>query len=69
MNGWEFLREFEIINGSLLKSVEIFLVTSSVDLNDREEAGKQKHVADFFNKPLKPEQLLQLIQGVLAKRL
>jgi len=67
MNGWEFLDAFKELEKSLAKIPEIYLVTSSVDPNDLEMAKGPELLTGFFVKPLKPEQVLEVIHKIAVK--
>lgn len=68
MNGWDFLESYKEIQPSLEKHMEIYLVSSSVDPNDAEQANNNSHLSGFFSKPLTPEQLLEMIQKFSLKQ-
>lgn len=52
MNGWQLL---ETLKGSpIAERVHVFMVTSSVDSNDRAMAEKFPFVLGYLEKPLKP---------------
>ncbi|MBC8054754.1 MAG: response regulator [Sphingobacteriaceae bacterium] len=69
MDGWEFLESFEVMANSLKKSIEIYIVTSSVDPNDEIQANDNPLVAGFFCKPITPAQLLRMMEEVRVKSL
>ncbi|MEQ9423415.1 MAG: response regulator [Cyclobacteriaceae bacterium] len=57
-DGWMFLDAFDKIKNDLEKSVKIFIVTSSIDEEDRNRAREYEDVADFISKPI-TQQILQ----------
>jgi CheY-like chemotaxis protein len=67
MNGWEFLDAYSQLKNTLQKRIEIYLVTSSVDPNDEFMANENPDVAGFYSKPLKPEELTEIIKAVVIK--
>jgi CheY-like chemotaxis protein len=69
MNGWEFLLAHNSIKDTLLKDSSIYMISSSVDPNDRHEASLYTNLSGFCSKPLKPEQLIEIIQSVMIKGL
>ena len=61
-SGWEFLERFEKLKGSLNKSVELHVMTSSVRESDRERSSKYGCVNSFISKPVS-KQILNNICG------
>ncbi len=61
MDGWEFLSLFEKHPVSRQKSYRIFMLTSSVDLDDVEKSKNFRSVREFISKPLTPSKLKLLI--------
>lgn len=53
MNGWDFLDELQRMN---IKS-DVYILTSSVDLNDKKKAEKYENVKGYLTKPLSKETL------------
>jgi CheY-like chemotaxis protein len=60
MSGWEFLERFEELDEVIKKQVKIYILSSSVDPRDKEQAGKNKHVEDYIVKPLTKEIVLEI---------
>ncbi|MES1224164.1 MAG: response regulator [Bacteroidota bacterium] len=56
-SGWEFLDKFEKLKGSLNKSVQLYVMTSSVRESDKERSGKYACVNSFISKPLSKQVL------------
>jgi CheY-like chemotaxis protein len=52
MDGWEFLEEFQKMNEDLTQACSVFMLTSSIDINDIEKSKLYKSVRDFMSKPL-----------------
>lgn len=61
LDGWGFMEEFMAIRSRLPKPVYIYLVTSSIDLRDRDRAKNYSEVSDFKIKPITYEQLEQTL--------
>jgi len=57
MNGWEFLDSISVLN----ISVNIYMLTSSIDPRDQEKASKFSQVNDFISKPLREDRLRLII--------
>lgn len=58
MNGWELLDAIE--QQSFSCEVYVVMVTSSMDMTDREKAGTYKQVIDYLEKPITPESLTRI---------
>ncbi len=61
MDGWDFLECFEKIKNKLLKSIKIFVVTSSVDEKDKSRARQYDSVVDYITKPLSDESVRKIV--------
>ncbi|MDO8994191.1 MAG: response regulator, partial [Daejeonella sp.] len=58
MNGWEFL---DTISGTFsIDRVRVVVVSSSVNVVDKEKANQYRHVISYLEKPIKPESLTAL---------
>jgi response regulator RpfG family c-di-GMP phosphodiesterase len=58
ITGWEFLTQYESFSSKIKDNIKVFVVSSSVDANDRRLAGNNQHVVDFLEKPLSREEVL-----------
>jgi len=52
MNGWEFLDEFAKIKETMLDGISIFMLTTSLDQEERKRAEQNDLVQGFYSKPL-----------------
>jgi CheY-like chemotaxis protein len=52
MDGWQFLDEFQKLPPFLQKKAKIFMLTSSIDLDDIAKSKAYVSVNDFISKPL-----------------
>lgn len=50
MNGWEFLEEIEKL--AIKDQIYVYMVTSSIDYNDKEKAKKYDRIVNFIEKPI-----------------
>ena len=64
MTAWEFLALFEALKHNMQKIPQIFLVTSSIDPYDEEQARQTPGLAGFYCKPLTPENLAEIFAKV-----
>ncbi len=55
VDGWDFLEAFEKFQVDLVKSVKVFIVTSSVDEKDKLRSQTFPFVKGFISKPLSPD--------------
>ncbi len=60
MNGFEFLQEFLNIKSSLSKSIDIYVVSSSIDPREVTRVKNIPAVVDFIPKPITVEQLKKI---------
>ena len=60
MDGWEFMDEFAQIRPQLGKNITIYMVSSSVDLNDIYRAKNIPEISDYIFKPVKATHLAQI---------
>ncbi len=63
MDGWQFLDEIRKIEKR--KEIVIYIVTSSVDPIDREKATSYEFVEDYIVKPVKADNLKNVISEYL----
>ncbi|MBT8183960.1 MAG: response regulator [Eudoraea sp.] len=65
MDGWQFLEEF--INLPLEEKIRINIVTSSIDLYDKQQweyyRQKTHHLIDFKNKPLRKSEIAAITKA------
>ncbi|PKL76599.1 MAG: response regulator [Candidatus Melainabacteria bacterium HGW-Melainabacteria-1] len=65
MDGWEFLEEFVQLKPRIGKSIEVYIVSSSVNLRDLERARRISEVSDYIVKPINDDKLEQIFARVL----
>lgn len=59
LNGWQFL---ELVEKNKLEHLKIIILTSSVDIKDKEKAQLDKLVTNYINKPLTKEDFKEFYQ-------
>lgn len=52
MDGWDFLNQYDNIQGLLPKDIRIYMISSSVDDRDLDRAEKNKYVTKYISKPV-----------------
>ena len=64
MNGWEFTRSFEEIKPRLGKNIPVYMVSSSVDLNDIQRAKSIPTLKDYIMKPINTTHLTNIFNSL-----
>ncbi len=67
INGFQFLEDFQKINEKIEKSIQIFMVSSSLNSNDVDRAKSIPEVSDYFVKPIELKDLRLLIENMDKK--
>lgn len=62
MDGWEFLEEFQKLPEEPLRTCRIFMLSSSIDLEDVERSKQYPVVKDFISKPLTVSKLKSVLK-------
>ena len=52
MNGWEFMEEIVQIESPVVKKIDIYIVSSSVAIEDKNRAKTYPNVLGFISKPI-----------------
>jgi len=61
MNGWQFLDAYQSLKPNLSKEIQIFLVTSSMNDQDKEYSKRYNCVQDYIVKPLAREKIAEIL--------
>jgi len=64
MDGFQFMDEYVKIHPKVGKKITIYMVTSSVDPVDYENAKKYRQISDFIVKPINAEELEAIINSI-----
>jgi len=59
LTGWEFLDKFKTFSNSIKNQFDIYILSSSIDPADIEQAKLHPLVIDFIEKPIKKEAILK----------
>jgi CheY-like chemotaxis protein len=62
MTGWEFLNALEQVPSDIRNKLTTFILSSSVDSEDKERARQNQLVTDYITKPLSPEAVRNILQ-------
>jgi len=65
MSGWEFLDSFEELAPSLIKEIDIYILSSSSASEDIRRSKTYNSVNDFYTKPLTQGMLQQIMKNCL----
>jgi CheY-like chemotaxis protein len=65
MSGWQFLDEIEKME--VKDNIYVFMVTSSIDYNDKEKAKKYNRILNFIEKPITAKNCEQLKELPILK--
>ena len=60
-SGWDFLDNFEKLDDKIKKQFKIYLLSSSIDVNDKHRARENKNVVDYIEKPLSEKTVLSML--------
>ena len=66
MDGWAFLSAFEHVKEPIRSKINIYLLTSSVDENDKIKAAEEPMVKGYFSKPFQDEHI-EIMEGNVLK--
>ena len=64
IDGWGFLDAYKNINGDMVKSPTIFMVSSSVNEKDISKSKQNKLVSDYIIKPLHKKTMEELLNNI-----
>lgn len=62
MTGWDLLEKFNELTTAHIQCFKIFILTSSINPHDVEQADKNPHVIDLIQKPFSKEKLLKAME-------
>jgi CheY-like chemotaxis protein len=65
MDGWEFLDAFQQFEQGIKSHFKIYMLSSSVDLRDRERAISNENVTSYLEKPFTIENLRAIMNAEL----
>lgn len=57
MDGWEFMNEIQKLERDCLKNTTIYICSSSIAVEDKDEAQKNCLISGYMSKPIKIEDL------------
>ncbi len=63
LNGWQVLEQIEQMGEIVHNKLLIYMLSSSIDPNDRRKASENKLVSEFIEKPLSNSIILQIMKN------
>jgi CheY-like chemotaxis protein len=63
MDGWEFMDEIKRIKSKINKHIIIYIVSSSIALEDRNKSKTFTDIVGYIPKPISVEDLISIVQG------
>lgn len=63
LDGWQFLEELEKYKPDVREHLNIYMISTSLDSNDRQKALQNKNVKELLTKPLSIQTLKDLTCG------
>lgn len=61
IDGWSFLEEFAKMDKHIQQQFTIYMVSTSIDINDKEKANNNPFIKDFMEKPLSSAALIAIV--------
>jgi two-component system, chemotaxis family, chemotaxis protein CheY len=69
LDGWDFLTEFEKLKARIKKEIVIYMLSSSINDEDRLRAESNSLIMAYIIKPISLEKLQMVINGFPERRL
>jgi CheY-like chemotaxis protein len=60
-SGWDFVEHFDKLDEKIKNRFKIYMLSSSIDINDKQRAMENKNVVDYIEKPLTKEKVFSLL--------
>jgi CheY-like chemotaxis protein len=60
MDGWEFMNEFAKLKPQMRKNITVYIMSSSLDLNDLLRAKNISEITDYIFKPVRVNHLKEI---------
>ncbi len=64
LDGWQFLEDLEIVRPGYKNEIPVYLISTSLDENDKNKAMENKHIRDFIIKPLPTDWLEEVLKSL-----
>jgi CheY-like chemotaxis protein len=60
-SGWDFVEHFDKLDENIKSRFRVYMLSSSIDSNDKQRAMENKNVVDYIEKPLTKEKVFSLL--------
>ena len=60
-SGWDFLDHFDKLDDTIKNRFKIYMLSSSIDNNDKLRVAENQNVVDYIEKPLTEENVFSLL--------
>lgn len=67
MDGFQFMEEYIKLKPRVGKKILIYMVSSSVDSSDIRRAEQVSEISDYIIKPIKPGELIKIVESFQTK--
>ena len=67
MDGWEFLKQFEMLDKPVRDKIHLVILTTSFYEKDKIKAGQYSSVKKFIQKPITTEHLMEILEDLKKK--
>lgn len=68
VNAWVFLKEYEAFDEHLRNKISIYILSSSLNEDDKKKAKTNPHVKEYITKPLSKETVHQIAGTTTTKK-
>jgi CheY-like chemotaxis protein len=58
MDGWEFMEEMVVLKSQISEPIQIYIVSSSIALEDKNKAKNYSEIIAYLSKPIDPNDLI-----------
>ncbi|MNV98787.1 hypothetical protein D3C71_1940780 [compost metagenome] len=65
LSGWDFLEVFDDFDDNIKEQIKIYILSSSIDQNDKDYAASNKNISAYIEKPLTKEIIRKLVFQLL----
>lgn len=67
MNGWDFMDVYHGLDQAQKDRIAVIMLTTSLNLDDRERALQDEDIVTFIHKPLRPDTVVELVEAYFPK--
>lgn len=63
MNGWQFLEAVEQLPAAIKDMLQIYMLSSSIDIEDQRKAEEYALVKGYITKPISPDKMMATVSS------